>query len=115
MALFPRFGSELPAKAAKPAKVGPTSAGHNANFRNFRAFRNPVGLEFQQQAQSDDHLAQRIADLKHAYAERVAIVMEAGDIGEFEACRISEAEIGRRFVEEFITVDEQEFWQAHNK
>lgn len=48
-----------------------------------------------------DDLAQRITDLADAYAEWVAIVMEAGDIGKAEARRIAEAEIGRRFVETF--------------
>ena len=58
-------------------------------------------LETNQAAAVDD-LAQRVADLAEAYAERIAIVMEAGDIGEAEARRISEAEIGRRFVETFM-------------
>ena len=40
-------------------------------------------------------------DLADTYAERIKIVMEAGDIGEAEARR-AEAEIGRRFVKTFI-------------
>ena len=102
MALFPRFGTEPPAKVAKPATVGLTSRDQAANFRNCRNFRGPAGLEFQQRPEPDDHLAQRIADLADAYAERIAIVLEASDIGEVEARRIAEAEIGRRFVETFM-------------
>ena len=49
-----------------------------------------------------DILAQRIADLADAWRERIAFVLEAGDIGEAEARRIAEAEIGRRFVETFM-------------
>ncbi|OYW52051.1 MAG: hypothetical protein B7Y80_20755 [Hyphomicrobium sp. 32-62-53] len=47
-------------------------------------------------------LAQSIADLADAWHERVAICLEAGDIGEAEARRIAEAEIGRLFVERFM-------------
>jgi hypothetical protein len=47
-------------------------------------------------------MAQRIADLADAYAERIAIVMEAGDISEAEARLIAQSEIGRRFVETFM-------------
>ena len=101
MALFPRFGTEPPAKVAKPAKVGLASPVHAANFRNFRNFRGPGGLEFPQRAEPGDHIGQRVADLA---AERMAIALEDRDIGETEARRIAEAEIGRRFVEEFITV-----------
>lgn len=49
-----------------------------------------------------DHFAQRVADLADAYHERIAIVLEAGDIGEADARRIAEAEVGRLFVEAFI-------------
>lgn len=49
---------------------------------------------------------QRLSVLADAYAERIAVCLESGDIGEAEARRIAEAEIGRRFVEEFITVEE---------
>jgi hypothetical protein len=103
VALFPRFGTEPPAKVAKPATVGLTSRDQTANFRNCRNFRGPAGLEFRSQARPDDHLAQRIADLADAYAERIAIVLEAGDIGEAEARRIAETEIGRRFVDAFVS------------
>lgn len=102
MGLFPRFGIEPPAKVAKPATVGLTSRDQAANFRNSRNFRGPAGLKFQQQAEPDDHLAQRVADIADAYHERIAIVLEAGDIGEAEARLIAQAEIGRRFVETFI-------------
>jgi hypothetical protein len=44
-----------------------------------------------------DDFAQRMADLADAYHERIAIVLEAGDIGEAEARRIAEAEIGAAF------------------
>jgi hypothetical protein len=50
-------------------------------------------------------MAQRIADLADAYAERIAIVMEAGDISEAEARLIAQSEIGRRFVETFMPGD----------
>ena len=103
MALFPRYGTEPPAKVAKPATVGLTSRDQAANFRNCRNFRGPAGLEFRSRAEPDHHLAQRVADLADAYTERLAIVLEAGDIGEAEARRIAEAEIGRRFAEVFIT------------
>jgi hypothetical protein len=43
-----------------------------------------------------------VADIADAYHERIAIVLEAGDIGEAEARLIAQAEIGRRFVETFI-------------
>ncbi len=102
MVLFPRFGPEPPAKVAKPATVGLTPPVHDVNFRNCRNFRSPAGLEIRQQAEPYDHLSQRVADLADTYAERIAIVMEAGDIGEAEARRIAEAEIGRRFVKTFI-------------
>jgi hypothetical protein len=55
----------------------------------------------------DDHIVQHITDLADAYHERVAIVLEAGDIGEAEARCIAEAEIGRRFVETFIPHDDR--------
>lgn len=45
---------------------------------------------------------QRIADLADAWHERMAIVLEAGDIGEAEAHLIAEAEIGRQFVAAFM-------------
>ena len=47
-------------------------------------------------------LATRIADLADAYAELMAIVMEAGGISEAEARRIAEAEIGAAFVRAFL-------------
>ena len=50
----------------------------------------------------EDDLATQIADLADTWCERVAIVLEAGDIGEADAHRIAEAEIGRRFVEVFM-------------
>jgi hypothetical protein len=50
-----------------------------------------------------DIVAQRVAELTDSYHERIAIVLEAGDIGEAEARRIAEAEIGRRFVEAFVS------------
>lgn len=56
----------------------------------------------------DDHggtLTQRVADISDAYAERIAIVMEAGDMGEAEARQIAEAEIGRRFFEAFVAAE----------
>jgi hypothetical protein len=49
-----------------------------------------------------DIVAQRVADLRDAYHERLAIVLEAGNIGEAEARSIAEAEIGLQFVEVFI-------------
>jgi hypothetical protein len=54
------------------------------------------------QAAAFDALAQRVADLADAYRERIAIVLEAGDIGEADARRIAEAEVGWLFVEAFI-------------
>jgi hypothetical protein len=102
VALFPRFGTEPPAKVAKPATVGLTSRDQAANFRNCRNFRGPAGLEFRSRAEPDHHLAQRVADLTDAYHERIAIVLEAGDIGEAEARRIAEAEIGAAFVRAFL-------------
>lgn len=53
-----------------------------------------------------DSIAKRIAELADAYAERIAIVLEAGDISDIEARRIAEAEIGRRFVETFMAGEE---------
>lgn len=47
-------------------------------------------------------LAQRVADLADAYAERIAIVMEAGDIGESEAEVTAALEVGREFVRLFL-------------
>lgn len=58
-------------------------------------------LETDQAAAFDDR-AQRVADIADAYAERIAIVLEAGDIGEAEARRIAEVEVGWRFVEVFM-------------
>lgn len=49
-----------------------------------------------------DDLAERIADLADAYIERIAIVLEARDIGEADARRIAEAEIGAAFVQSFM-------------
>jgi hypothetical protein len=98
---------EPPAKVANPAKAGLPAADHDVNFRNFRNFRSRAGLEFQQRAEPDDDLAQRVDAIADAYAERIAIVMEAGDIGEAEARRIAEAEIGRRFVELFLSDGER--------
>ena len=54
------------------------------------------------QAVAFDAVAQRVADLADAYHERIAIVLEAGDIGEAEARRIAEAEIGAAFVRAFL-------------
>jgi len=101
VALFPRFGTVSPAKVAKPAKAGPISPHQATNFRNCRNFRGSAGLKVQLRALPDDHVAQLVADLADAYAERIAIVLEAGDISEAEARRIAEAEIGRRFVDAF--------------
>jgi len=105
VALFPRFGVMAPAEVAKPAKVGLTSPDHDANFRNCRNFRCPGRLDFEQRVEPNGHLAQRVADLADAYAERMAIVLEAGDIGEAEARCIAEAEIGQRFVLAFLQGD----------
>ena len=101
MALFPRFGTEPPAKVAKPATVELTSRDPAANFRNCRNFRGTGGLEIRHRAKPDD-LAQRVADLADAYAERLAIVLAAGDMGEADARRIAEAEIGAAFVRAFM-------------
>lgn len=60
-------------------------------------------LQDEQAYHTGDRLAQRVADLADAYAERIAIVLEAGDIGEAEARRIAEAEIGATFVREFLS------------
>ena len=49
-----------------------------------------------------DIVAQRVAGLTDAYHERIAIVLEAGDIGEAAARRIAEAEIGAAFVRAFL-------------
>lgn len=58
-------------------------------------------LETNQDAPFDD-FAQRVADLADAYAERIAIVMEAGDIGETEAELTASLEVGREFVRLFL-------------
>ena len=47
-------------------------------------------------------IAQRVADIADAYAERIAIVMEAENISEAEARRIAEAEIGGAFLRAFM-------------
>ena len=52
--------------------------------------------------EKEDTLAQRVADLADAYAERIAIVMEAGDIGESEAEATAAVEVGREFVRLFL-------------
>ncbi len=48
---------------------------------------------FEQSAEAYD-LANLIADLADAYAERIAICVECGDITEAEARSIAEAEVG---------------------
>lgn len=53
-------------------------------------------------AAATDNIAQRVADLADAWHERMSIVLESGDVGEAEGCRIAEAEIGRLFVEAFM-------------
>jgi hypothetical protein len=49
------------------------------------------------------HAASFVEAARDGWHERIAICLEAGDIGEAEACRIAEAEIGRRFVEAFMS------------
>ncbi len=64
--------------------------------------RGTLGTPEIEQVVAHDTIAQRVADLADAYVERMAMCLEAGDIGEAEARRIAEAEIGRRFVEAFL-------------
>lgn len=56
-----------------------------------------------------DVLPQRLANLADAYAERVAIVLEAGDIDEADARRTAAREVSRRFLDEFKVVTEHHF------
>jgi hypothetical protein len=102
MALFPRFGAESPAKIAKSAKVEADWCDRTTNIRNFRRFRSKAEDEIEPTGKPDDHIAQRVADIADAYVERLAIVMESGDICWSEARCIAEAEVGRRFVETFL-------------
>jgi hypothetical protein len=102
LALFPRFCTETPAKPAKPAKVGRDWCDRPTNIRNFRRFRSEAEVEIEPNGKPDDHIAQRVADIADAYVERMAIVMESGDICWAEARCIAEAEVGRRFVETFL-------------
>ena len=101
MSPFPSFGRPHPAKAANPAKVSTVERIDRPHFSNFRSFSSPTPFEIEQSA-GDSDLAQRVADLADAYAERIAIVLEAGDICESEARRIAEAEIGAAFVRAFL-------------
>ena len=64
--------------------------------------RGTHGTPMIERADTRDGLAQCITDLADAYAERIAILLEAGDICEAEAHRMAEAEIGRRCVEAFM-------------
>ena len=61
-----------------------------------------LGTPKTNRAAASDDLAQRVAELIDAYHERLAIVLEAGDIGAAEARRTALEEVGRRFVEAFI-------------
>ena len=54
------------------------------------------------QAAALEHLAQRIADIADAWHERMAICLEAGDIGEAEAEITAALEAGRAFVCNFV-------------
>lgn len=54
-------------------------------------------------------VSQRLVNLADAYAERVAIVLEAGDIDEADARRTAEMEVRNRFVDEFMVVTERPF------
>ena len=60
------------------------------------------GTQETDQAVAFDAVAQHVADIADAYAERIAIVLEAGDIGESEARKIAEAEIGAAFMRTFL-------------
>lgn len=97
MPLFPRFGTEPPAKVATVAKVGSLITRGQPDCRRFRNFRGPAGLEFQQRAVSDDHIAQCVADFADAcdpwdatdwrayYDERAGIVEFDGGYSRAEA------------------------------
>lgn len=64
--------------------------------------RGTHGTSEVEQVGKQDSIAQRLADLADAYQERIAICLEAGAIGEAEARRIAEAEIGAAFVRAFL-------------
>ena len=98
MALFPHFGTSIPAKVAKAAKVEPIAHRERRNFRKFRNFRSLAGRQFREvpPAETDalvllDDLADADAD---AYAERIAICTEAGDVEEDAAHRTATAQCG---------------------
>lgn len=98
MAQFPRFHAETPAIVAKPAKAARSTPQHGADFRNYRNFRGPTGLEIRHDALPADHLAQRVADLTDAYNERIAIVLEGGDISLAEAETTAALEVCWRLI-----------------
>lgn len=87
----------------------PTSAPHAVHEKSapvpmlpaFGTFGTHGTLETNPDA-AFDHLAQRVADLADAYAERIAIVMEAGDIGEAGAEVTASFEVGREFIRLFL-------------
>lgn len=86
--------------AGPPARV-PRKNASNQRFAKIGT-RGTLGTPAIEQVGAHDSMSQRIADLADAYAERIAVVMEAGDISESEARRIAEAEIGAAFVDQFI-------------
>ncbi len=103
MSLFPRYGGAHPANTAKVAKVGAAAEARDYGPRisNFRDFSGPAPLGSQPPDCAND-IVQRVADLVDAWHERMAICLEAGDIGEAEAELTAALEIGQAFVRIFV-------------
>jgi hypothetical protein len=87
--------------AAVPRRVPETRTTHQR-----LTIAGTLGTHGTPEIERDDaheSLVQRVADLSDAYAERIAILMEAGDISQAEARRIAEVEIGAAFVRIFLS------------
>ena len=103
MALFPRFNPSVsnrpPAEAAKAAKVAiadATSRGEPDNFRNNRNFRNdgPAPESHPVTGTTNAWPITDPADRIDAYYERLAKVLECGDLTETEAHLTATTEVG---------------------
>lgn len=101
MSLFPRYEGARLANAAKAAKAGAAAEESDIGpgLSNFRKFSSRALLDSEPRGCANDIL-QQVTDLADAWHERMAICLEAGDIGEAEIT--AALEVGRAFVRNFV-------------
>jgi len=90
--------------SAEPSPVsGPVSKKCYLNQRLTKVGTcGTCGTRIVEEADAREHILERLDDLRASWHERVAICLEAGDIGETEARHIADAEIGRRLIDELL-------------